>query len=76
MVEWVDSAFAQGWMDRDAVGQHAVSEIVSCGLLVNENKAHITIMQSASLDKNQYGDGLTIPRCCITRMRTLGVKTG
>jgi len=72
IVEWVDSAFLQGWMSRDDVKTHRISPCVSVGLLVNETRDQITIMQSAG--KEQYGDGLTIPRVCIKRMRTLKVR--
>ncbi len=73
MVEWVDSAFAQGWMSREVITHHRVSGIVSVGILVNENKEQITIVQGASMDKDQYGDGITIPKCSIKRVRSLKV---
>ena len=72
MIRWVDSAFLHGWVDRDSVKTHQPSDCVSVGLLVNEGKEHITIVQSAS--KEQVGDGLTIPKCCIKKMWQLKVK--
>ena len=74
LIEWEDSAFAQGWMSREAVKCHIVSTCISVGLLVAENKKQITIIQSASMGKDQYGDGITIPRSCIKRVRYLKVK--
>ena len=76
IVEWVDSAFAQGWMGKDAIKTHVVSTCVTVGILVNENKEQITIVQSASVDKQQYGDGITIPKVCIKRIRYLTIKEG
>ena len=73
IVEWEDSAFAQGWMSRDSVKTHSVSIIVSVGLLVAENDKQITIMQSDSVNTEQYGDGMTIPKSAITRIRRLKI---
>jgi len=74
MVEWVDSAFMQGWMERDAIKMLTLSPCVSIGLLVAENNKQITLVQSACMDKSQYGDGITIPKACIERIRYLNVK--
>jgi len=74
MVRWVDSAFAQGLMSKDAVGQHTVSDCISVGLMVIDNKEHITLVQSSSATTSQYGDGITIPKCCIKRIYQLRVK--
>lgn len=74
LIKWVDSAFAQGWMSRDAVKSHQLSKCVSVGILVAENDEQITIMQSLSVDKDQMGDGLTIPKCSIKRIRKLRVS--
>ena len=72
MIEWEDSAFAQGWMNKEAIGTHKVSDCISVGLLVFGNDKQITIMQSVS--KGQYGDGLTIPKRCIKRIRKLKIE--
>jgi len=74
MVEWVDSAFMQGWMPMEVISNHTTSPCISIGLLVSDKKDQITIVQSASVDKDQYGDGITIHKCCIKRMRTLRIK--
>ena len=74
MIEWVDSTFAHGWMDRETLLAHTQSECVSCGLLMCDKKDSVTIIQSFSPDKKQVGDGITIPKCCIKRVRTLKVK--
>ena len=73
LVEWVDSAFMQGWMSREAAMMHTVSHITSAGILVCEDKDKITIVQSVS-DKVDVGDGITIPRVSIKKMRTLKVE--
>jgi len=72
MVEWVDSAFAQGWMDRSIAESHTESHITSVGILVYEDKTRLTIMQDMS-NKNSVGDGITIPACSIKRIRQLKV---
>lgn len=74
MVRWVDSAFAHGWMPRRAIKEYRAATCISIGLLVNETKDHITIVQSASMDEDQYGDGITIPKRCIEQMWRLKVK--
>ncbi len=73
LIQWVDSAFAQGWMSRESIDAHKLSKCISVGLLVAESDEQVTIMQSASVDKEQYGDGITIPKCSIKRMRQLKV---
>ena len=70
----MDSAFAQGWMSREAVESHQLSRCVSVGILMAESDEQITIMQSMSVDKDQVGDGLTIPKCSIKRIRKLRVS--
>ena len=72
MVEWVDSAFCQGWMPKANAREHTYSKIVSVGILLCEDDSKITIMQSVS-DKDDAGDGITIPKCSITRKRYLKV---
>ncbi len=72
-VEWVDSAFAQGWMDIEQAKNHTISHCTSVGILVHQDDEKITIMQSLS-DKQDAGDGITIPKCSIKRMRMLKVK--
>ena len=72
LVEWVDSSFAQGWMNKETISQHTVSSCVSSGILVAGNEEQITIVQSAG--KDQYGDGITIPKCSIKRIRQLEIK--
>ena len=73
LIEWVDSAFMQGWMSREAAMMHTVSRITSVGILVCEDKDKITIVQGVS-DKEDVGDGITIPRVSIKKMRTLKVE--
>ncbi len=74
LIEWVDSAFAQGWMSKRAAKSHRFSKITSIGILLNDDSEKVTIMQSVS-DKDDAGDGLTIPKCCIKRMRKLKLES-
>ena len=73
IVEWVDSAFMQGWMSKEHAKEHNYSRITSVGILLKETKDYITIVQSVS-DKGDAGDDLTIPRCALERIRILRVK--
>ena len=73
LVEWVDSSFAQGWMSKEHARHHSFSKIASAGILLHEDSEKITIMQSVS-DKDDAGDGITIPKCSIKRMRQLKVS--
>lgn len=73
MVKWVDSAFAHGWTLKETARKHTVSAIVSVGILLHEDREKITIMQSVS-DKDDAGDGITIPKCSIKKIWRLKVK--
>jgi len=66
LIQWVDSVFVQGWRDLDSIKSHRVSDCVSIGILMNETKDWITIVQSKS--DESYGDGITIPKVCIKQM--------
>jgi len=70
LVEWVDSAFVQGWIDRKVAEGHKESNCVSVGILLYENDERITIVQDTS-DSGNVGDGITIPKSCIKRIRYL-----
>jgi len=72
LVEWVDSAFAQGWMDKSVAKTHKASNCTSIGILVHQDNDKITIVQSIS-DKDSVGDGITIPRVSIKRIRKLRI---
>lgn len=72
-MEWEDSAFLQGWMPKEEAKAHSVSNCVSTGILLDDGKGKVTIVQSVS-DKDHVGDGLTIPKSCIKRIRILKVK--
>jgi len=70
LVEWVDSAFMQGWMLKEQALTHKFSHCTSIGFLVSEDKEQVTIVQSES-DKDSVGDGLSIPKCSIKKIRNL-----
>ena len=74
MIEWVDSAFCQGWMSKDNARNHRESRIVTSGILLAEDDERVTIMQSLS-DKDDAGDGITLPKCSIKRIRNPKVET-
>ena len=73
LIEWVDSSFAQGWMSMEYAKKHDVARVASVGILVYEDKDKITIMQDVS-NKEDMGDGITIPKCSIKRIRRLKIK--
>lgn len=73
VVEWVDSAFCQGWMSKERARGHQLSRICSIGILLHEDNEKITIVQDTSSD-DDVGDGITIPKVSITRIRQLKVK--
>ena len=73
LVEWADAAFMQGWGSKEHAQHHRESNIASVGILVHEDCDRVTIVQSLS-DRDDFGDGITIPRVCIKRIRTLRVK--
>jgi len=67
-IEWVDSTFHHGWQlkqDSDCT----FPQCVSVGIFIKEDKESITIAQSESADS--YGDRITIPKCCIKKVREL-----
>ena len=73
LVEWVDSSFMQGWMHKSVIKNHSASKIASVGILANNTKDHVTIVQSMS-NKDDRGDGITIPKCAISRIRYLRLR--
>jgi len=73
LIEWIDSAFMQGWMLKDKVKEHTISRIASVGILIHEDAEKITIVQDVS-NKDDAADGITIPKCCIKRIRKLRVR--
>jgi hypothetical protein len=72
MIEWLDSAFCSGWVPKETAKRHTFSKITSVGILLHEDNEKVTIMQDMS-DKDDAGDGITIPKVAVTRIRYLKV---
>jgi hypothetical protein len=70
LVEWVDSYATRGWTHKSAFTDVETGNIVSIGFLVRESASEITITSSVSTNGNVM-DPLTIPKCAITKRRTL-----
>jgi len=71
LVEWVDSASYSGW-HKLSLGTDCVSNCITVGLLCYDDEKHLVISQSRS-DTGNTGDTISIPKCCIKRVRTLKV---
>jgi len=74
IVEWIDSCVEYGWTAISEVDNKA-SKCVSAGLLVKESPDAITMTTSRS-DYHRVSEPITIPRCCIKRIRCLKVSNG
>ena len=73
LIEWFDpSTCAHLWTHRDDFDEAYVTECISVGLVIRETGGDITLC--LSLNERNYSQGLTIPKCCIKRMRTLQIK--
>ena len=74
MVKWVDSATESGWIRKQVARTESggVSKCCTVGILLKESPDELTIMQNVS--DNQYGDFMTIPRCCVRSIYKLQVK--
>ena len=58
-------------MDKCVAMEHKMSRCVSAGILIKEDDEAITIVQSLDNKNRNVGDGITIPKCSIKRMRRL-----
>jgi len=67
-ISWVDSTFHDGWQQKEIV-DCSLSTCETVGILIKEDKDSITIAQSES--ENSWGDRITIPKCCIKKVREL-----
>ena len=69
-VEWVDSHSGKGWADLDRIKASAeLLHIVSVGWVIAETKDQLVLCSTLS-DIQGTGD-ISIPKCCITKRRTL-----
>lgn len=72
LVEWVDSASYSGW-HRISPETAGIITCISVGLLCQEDKEQLTLVQSRN-DFGNYAEFLSIPKCCIKRVRYLKIK--
>lgn len=74
IVEWVDSAFLSGWVNKDVAIEHTISKCVSVGILIYQDKVKITLVNGIS-DTQNVTDGISIPVVSIKRIRELKVRS-
>jgi len=71
LVEWTDSHFARfGWIPRE--NPEPVTDVVTIGILLNENEREIEIVPN--LSREYKSQGVTIPKGCIKRIRVLKIE--
>lgn len=68
-VEWVDSSFSEGWIDKDTC-DFGIAHISSAGYLVKEEKDFIALALNIG---EQISDIINIPKRCIVSMNGLYV---
>jgi hypothetical protein len=73
MVEWLDSMSESGWNNLSYLKKNEPIKCVTIGILLEDSDSHLTVVQSVS-DLGKAGESMTIPKCCVKRMRQLGVK--
>jgi len=71
-VDWIDSAFNQGWGDAKEArkSMHAV-RCRSVGYLLDSDADCVKIVQSRDVDCDLLSGGISIPRVAVKRIRTL-----
>lgn len=77
-IEWMDSATISGWNRPSEYTQlSGLSPCVSVGYLTKYTRTEVQIVQSrhdlvkAPGTSDWYGEGLSIPRSCVKKVRTL-----
>ena len=68
-VEWVDSSGWNGWQPLDKVLKEAGEDTLECttvGLLLDQDKDSIMVVQNVSYGTNQVHSPFKIPRSAIT----------
>ena len=65
VVEWKDSAFENGWQDREA--HQGCDKVISVGILVKDSPHSVTLTTSTDPDdeSGEVMSPLTIPKCAI-----------
>ncbi len=74
LVKWVDSAYANGWVDFDGWGAK-VSECVSAGWLIEDSEESV-IISAHIVDPGGPNESIhapmAIPKSSVIAMRTMG----
>ena len=68
-VEWVDSSFSEGWVDKDTC-DFGIAHISSAGYLVKEEKDFIALALNVG---EQISDVINIPRVSIQSIEELQI---
>lgn len=72
LVEWVDSLGGGGWVGPETF-KAEVSQCVSIGMLVHQDKKSITVAGTFS-ERGGWCDPITIPKCSIIKTRKIKIK--
>lgn len=75
-IKWVDShsPSANIWIDECDI-DHSPLNIKTVGWVINKSKQSITVAnQIAGENSNQVSGVITIPRCCIKKMKILNTS--
>ncbi len=70
VVEWMDSATADGWQHEADAEKHQPSVCKTVGWLLTKNRQYITVAASQS-DSGNWSQAMSIPRACVTSIRRL-----
>lgn len=73
MVKWVDATSLDAWEDVSAVEDSAAHEIMSCGLLVKEDKSKVILALNVDREAETCSCSIVIPKPYITSMKTIKV---
>lgn len=69
LVEWEDAAQDGGWRSRKVARKTKAEPTQSVGFIVKDGKHYLVIAQS--MNEEDVGDTLTIPKGWITSVKTL-----
>lgn len=73
LVEWTDAySGCTSWIDRNNTEEMKIVRGFSAGLLYKETETEVSLV--LSMNPAHYSQAITIPKGCITRIRTLEVK--
>ena len=70
-VDWVDSAFTQGWQRSWA--KVRTSECSTIGYLIEKTKEQVVVAMGINEDGG-YGEALAIPRANVRKVRKLRAR--